>query len=343
MKRLLNTLFVTTQGAYLGKEGENILVRVEKTTAMRVPIHHLGQVVCFGRISLSPSAMELCAERDVAISMLTETGKFLAKIQGFTPGNILLRREQFRVADDPVRSLAIASNMIAAKISNCRSVVLRAVRDYPDFPDRRELEIVGTRLGSQMETLTKVESLDMLRGVEGDCARSYFAVFPKLIATPEGEFTFSERSRRPPLDPVNALLSFVYTLLTQDVRAACETNGLDPQCGFLHRDRPGRPGLALDLMEELRPFLADRLVLSLVNRRQVRPEGFKKLENGAVLMDDATRKTVLVAWQKRKQDELQHPFIDDRIAVGLIPHIQACLLARHLRGDLDGYPPFVWK
>ena len=343
MKKHLNTLFVTTQGAYLAKEGEALLVRVEKETKLRVPIHTIGGIVCFGQVSVSPPLMGMCGERGVTISFLTERGRFLARVQGPVSGNVLLRREQYRRADKPEAAASFARAVVAAKVANCRTVLQRAARDYPDNPGAAEIQTAAGRLGRNLDELKKELPVERARGVEGEAARTYFSVFDHLITAQKNEFRFEGRNRRPPLDNVNALLSFFYSLLMHDVRSALESVGLDPQVGYLHRDRPGRHGLALDLMEEFRPFLADRLALSLINRQQVKAKGFKQAETGAVLMDDDTRKEVLVAYQKRKQEEIQHPFLGEKVTIGLLPHVQAQLLARHLRGDLDGYPPFVWK
>ncbi|MGE5191279.1 MAG: type I-C CRISPR-associated endonuclease Cas1c [Deltaproteobacteria bacterium] len=343
MKTHLNTLFVTTDGAYLSKDGQAVAVRVGKDTRLRVPLHNLDGIVCFGRIGCSPILMGACAEAGVALSFLSQHGRFRAAVVGFTPGNVLLRRQQYRLADDPTGALDIAQAIVAAKIANCRSVLLRGARDTDDPARAERLQTAARRLGGDLENLDKAGTLDGLRGLEGDSANTYFGVFNDLISANSDAFRFTTRSRRPPLDPLNALLSFVYTLLTHDVRSACEATGLDAAVGFLHRDRPGRPGMALDLMEEFRPFFADRLVLSLINRRQVAPDGFKTLETGAVLMDDATRKALLVAYQQRKQETITHPFLGEKTSVGLLVHLQARLMARRLRGDLDAYPPFIWK
>ncbi|MFH1741354.1 MAG: type I-C CRISPR-associated endonuclease Cas1c [bacterium] len=343
MKRLLNTLYVTTQGAYLSQEGETVKVRVEHETKLRVPIHTLSGIVCFGQVSCSPPLMGSCAKRNVTISFLSQHGRFLARVQGPVSGNVLLRREQYRRADDDAVSAEIARTVVIGKIANSRTVILRALRDHPDNANSNAMENAAFRLARILDTLQEPVPLEIVRGREGEAARAYFGVFDNLITAQKEDFHFSERSRRPPLDNVNSLLSFLYSLLAHDVASALETVGLDPAVGYLHRDRPGRPGLALDLMEEFRPFLTDRLALSLVNRQQVRGKGFRKTESGAIVMDDGTRKEVLVAYQKRKQEELQHPFLGEKVAVGLLPHIQALLLARHLRGDLDGYPPFLWK
>jgi len=343
MKKHLNTLFITTQGAYLSKEGETVLVRVEKETRLRVPVHTLGGIVCFGNVLCSPFLMGFCAERDVAISFLTEYGRFLARVQGPVSGNVLLRREQYRRADDMDVSARVARSILTGKVANSRAVLRRALRDHPEKLDSASVEEAVRRLGHSLENVQSGPPLDTLRGIEGEAAHAYFSVFDHLIVAQKESFGFRERNRRPPLDRVNCLLSFIYTLLMHDVRSALETVGLDPAVGFLHRDRPGRPGLALDMMEEFRPFLADRLTLSLINLNQVQQKGFTQSESGAVLMDDETRKAVLVAYQKRKQDEIYHPFIEEKVTLGLLFHMQALLLARFLRGDLDGYPPFIWK
>jgi CRISPR-associated protein Cas1 len=343
MKKHQNTLFVTTAGAYLAKDGEAVAVRLDQEVRMRVPIHTLGAIVCFGQIGFSPYLLGLCGERGVAVSFLTENGRFLARLQGPTSGNVLLRREQYRRADDPTGTAALVRPILAAKIGNSRTVLLRALRDRPGHPDAGSLRTAAGRLAQHLQALAADLTVDALRGLEGSAARVYFEVFDSLIVQQKDAFFFRERSRRPPLDNMNALLSFLYTLLRHDFTAALESVGLDPAVGFLHRDRPGRPGLALDLMEEMRAYLADRLALSLVNLNQVRSAGFSRGESGGVVMDDDTRKTVLVAYQKRKNEEIVHPFLGEKTTLGLLPHLQAALLARTLRGDLDGYPPFLWK
>lgn len=343
MKKLLNTLFVTTQGAYLYKEGETVCVRVEGKDRLKLPICTIGGIVCFGQVSCSPFLLGHCAENHVAVSFMTENGRFLARLQGPVSGNVLLRREQYRRADDPTASAAIARSVLTAKIANSRTVLLRAARDHGDKTDFAILERAAETLSKILSRLSNDLAMEELRGMEGEAARAYFGAFNECITGDRESFFFHERSRRPPLDNMNALLSFLYTLLAHDVAAALEGVGLDPAVGFLHRDRPGRPGLALDIMEEFRPFLADRLALSLVNRRQVNARGFRKTESGAVQMSEETRKEVIVAWQKRKQEEIRHPFIGEAAPIGLLPHLQAMLLARNLRGDLDGYPSFLWR
>ena len=344
MKPLLNTLYVTTQGAYLARENEAVVVRIEKETRMRLPLHALDGIVCFGRVSCSPPLMGLCAERGVRIAFLTERGRFLARVEGKPKGNVLLRRTQYRLADDPKESARLARSIVVAKVMNSRSVLQRALRDHGDAKDGDALRRAVGRLRALLTELgDETLALDSVRGHEGEAARVYYAAFNDLITVGGEAFRFSGRSRRPPLDKINALLSFVYTLVRYDAESALASVGLDPAVGFLHRDRPGRPGLALDLMEEFRAFLADRLAASLVNLRQINPSGFQKTETGAVHMDDATRKQVIVAYQKRKQDDIRHPFLGETCKVGLLFHLQAQLLARHLRNDLDAYPPFVMK
>lgn len=343
MKKHLNTLFVTTQGAYLAKDGETVAVRVEREVRLRIPIHTIGGIICFGNVSVSPFLMGFCAKNGVGISFLTEYGRFLARVQGPVSGNVLLRREQYRKADDPAFSADIARSVLTGKIANCRTVLKRALRDHSAKMDAPLVEQTSKHLNQCLAMFQKDKPLDMVRGYEGDAAHGYFGVFNQLIVSQKEDFSFNERNRRPPLDNVNCLLSFIYTIVMHDVRSALECVGLDPAVGFLHRDRPGRPSLALDVMEEFRPFIADRLVLSLINLRQVQRKGFQKSDSGAITMTDDTRKTVLVAYQERKQEEIYHPFIEEKVTIGILFHIQALLFARHLRGDLDGYPPFLWK
>lgn len=343
MKKLLNTLFVTTQGAYLSKEGETVVIKIDGEISMRLPVHTLGGIVCFGQVSCSPYLMGFCAENGVAISFLSENGRFLAKVQGPVSGNVLLRREQYRRADNMNSSTEIAKSVLTGKIANCRTVLQRLLRDHSEKVDTDAISQASQKLSNAMRRLQMESSLDVLRGIEGESASAYFEVFDHLITSQKDDFFFHERNRRPPLDNVNCLLSFIYTILMHDVRAALESVGLDPAVGFLHRDRPGRYSLALDIMEEFRPYIADRLTLSLINLCQVQDKGFDKKESGAVLMDDETRKTVLVAYQKRKQQEIEHPFLKEKMAIGLLPYAQALLMARYLRGDIDAYPPFIWK
>lgn len=343
MKRLLNTLYVTTQGAYLSRVGETVTVRNDGDVKLRLPIHTLSGIVCFGQVTCSPPLMALCAERSVAITYLSVHGRFLARVQGPVSGNVLLRRQQYRTSDSPELASAIARNIVASKINNCRTVLMRSLREHPETAGTAGIADAHSHMAALLPRLNDEQSIDSIRGIEGEAARRYFHVFNHLITRNKEAFCFSERSRRPPLDNVNALLSFLYALLAHDARAALEAVGLDPAVGYLHTDRPGRPGLALDIMEEFRPLLADRIALTLINRSQVTPQGFARSESGAVAMDEATRKTVVTTYQERKQEELQHPFLSEKMAIGLLPHAQALLLARHLRGDLDQYPPFVWR
>ena len=343
MKRLLNTLYVTTQGTYLAKEREAVLVRTDNETKLRVPIHTLGGIVCFGRVSYSPAFMGLCGKNNVTVSHLTERGRFLARIQGPVSGNVLLRRQQYRKADEEPFCLRVARAIVSAKIANSRTSLLRAAREKPQSSGRSKIAQAAKYLARLVSALDDQQSIESLRGKEGEAAHTYFGVIGHMILAQREAFFLSERSRRPPLDNFNALLSFLYTLLALDVASALEAVGLDPQVGYFHRERPGRPSLALDIMEELRAYLVDRLALNLINKLQIKAKGFKQTESGAVMMDDRTRKAVIVAYQKRKQKLITHPFLDEKISLGLLPHAQALLLARHIRGDVDGYPPFVWR
>jgi CRISPR-associated protein Cas1 len=343
MKQHLNTLFVFTQGAFLKKENETVVVRIERKDKLRLPLINIGSIVCFGRVLCSPQLLGACAQKGIAITFMNEQGRFLAAVNGFTPGNVLLRREQYRRADELTAAAAIARSCIIGKLANYRTVLRRAVRDQTASEATERLERVTRRLDMTLKTLDARFNLDQLRGVEGDATSEYFSVFNDLIVVQKDDFVFSGRNRRPPMDRVNALLSFGYAMLTNDLRSACEACGLDAAVGFLHRDRPGRPGLALDLMEEFRPVIVDRLVLSLINRQQVKAKGFEINPGGGVQIEETTRKDFVAAYQKRKQEEITHPFLGEKMTLGLVPHIQARLLARHLRGDSDAYPPFVWK
>lgn len=343
MKKLLNTLYVTSQGSYLSKDGECVLIRGEDGTKRRLPIHVLDGIVCFGNVLCSPFLLGHCAKNNLAVSFLTEWGRFLASVRGPQSGNVLLRREQYRRADCPESSSHIARGILAGKLANSRLVLRRALRDHAERVATDRLQGAVDVLDDCIRRLATPMDLDEARGLEGQAANTYFGVFDELILKDEPTFAFQSRNRRPPLDRVNCLLSFVYTLLTHDVRSAIEATGLDPQVGFLHRDRPGRPSLALDLMEEFRSVIADRLVLSLINRGELGKDDFVVKESGAVVMDDDCRKKVLTAWQTRKADKVLHPYLNEKIPLGLVFHVQASLLARHLRGDLDGYPPFFWK
>jgi CRISP-associated protein Cas1 len=343
MKRHLNTLFVTTQGTYLARKGETLVARVEKETLLRLPLHTIESIACFGRVSMSPGLMGHCAELGVTVSFFSLYGRYLARVVGPASGNVLLRRSQYRLADDQDGTADVARSIIAGKVANSRTVLQRHLRDHASATGADDVREAVAKQRRILERLANPIPLDTARGLEGDAARIYFGVFKYLTLSDHDQFRFTQRSRRPPLDPPNALLSFCYTLLVHDVRSACEGVGLDPQVGYLHRDRPGRPSLALDLMEELRAVIADRLTLSLINRQQVEPKRFRRNEVGGVEMDDKTRKVVLAAYQQRKQTEITHPFLGEKVTLGLVAHMQARLLARFLRGDLDAYPPYFWK
>lgn len=343
MRKLLNTLHVMTQGAYLHRDGETVSVKVGPEAKLRVPVHTLEGLVCWGQVSCSPPVLSLCCERGVGISFLTEQGRFLARVQGPVSGNVLLRRQQYRMADGGDAALAVVRAIVMSKVANSRVVVLRAAREI-DNPKRQErLREAASRLSWIGIEAARSSSIDEARGHEGIAGQVYFSVFDELIVGDRDYFRFAGRSRRPPLDRVNALLSFIYALLRHDAESALESVGLDPAVGFLHADRPGRPSLALDLMEELRSAIADRLVLTLINRRQVQPEDFVDQQAGGILLEEATRKAVIGSWQMRKQEEIEHPFLGERIPIGLIPYVQALLLARFIRGGLDAYPAFLWR
>jgi CRISPR-associated protein Cas1 len=343
MKKMLNTLYVTTQGAYLNKEGETVVVNIERETRLRLPIHTLSSIVCFGQVTCSPFLLGHCAENGVAVSFMTGYGRFLARVQGPVAGNVLLRRQQYRQADDLAASARLARMFVLGKILNCRTVMARAMRDHGGKVNAEGIEKTLQVFSRVSRGLVNETALDNIRGIEGQAANDYFGHFNDLIVAQKVDFVFAGRNRRPPLDPVNCLLSFLYSLLYHDVRSALETVGLDPAVGFLHRDRPGRLSLALDLMEEFRPVLADRLALSLINLGQVKKKGFRVLESGAVVMDDETRKTLLTEYQKRKQVEVEHPFLKEKVPIGMLMFSQAQLLSRYLRGDLDEYPPYLWR
>ncbi|MXN67127.1 type I-C CRISPR-associated endonuclease Cas1 [Stappia sp. GBMRC 2046] len=344
MKKLLNTLYVTTESAGLRKDGENLVAEVEGGERARVPLHMLASVVVFGGIFVSPALMQTCAANGVTIVLLDRVGRFQARIEGPVSGNVLLRRAQYRQSDAPDE---IVRGMVMGKLANQRSVLMRALRDYgKEFEEdaKSRIEDAVARMARILRRVERAgEGAEVLRGAEGEAANLYFGVFDHLLRSPDPEIRFNGRSRRPPLDPVNAVLSFLYTLLTHDCRSAAESVGLDPAVGFLHRDRPGRPSLALDLMEEFRPILADRLALSLFNRRQLRARDFERRDGGAVLLSEDARRTVLSAWQERKREERMHPFLGEKAPLGLMPYLQAQMLSRHLRGDLDAYPPWFWK
>jgi CRISPR-associated protein Cas1 len=342
VKKHLNTLYITSDDAYLSKERETFVVEVNKQKVFQAPIHSIENIVCFGFKPLTPALMAFCAEHNVGISFLSESGNFLARVSGRQQGNVLLRKAQYVTADNECESLKIARPIIAAKVANYRNLLLRHQRNHPGVP-MDGVAKASERLGDRLPEIQHSETLDKLRGIEGECASTYFSVLSSLIAVQQEDFAFTKRSKRPPLDPANALLSFLYAILANDIRSAVETVGLDPQVGFLHQLRSGRPSLALDIMEEFRAYLGDRIMLNLINLRQVTRKDFEIRESGEVRMSDAARKTVITAYQKRKQEEVSHPFLGEKMTIGLLPHIQAQLLARYLRGDLPEYPPFYTK
>ncbi len=343
MQQLLNTLYITTEGAYVRVDHDTLKIEVEKETKLQVPLHHLGGVICFGDVMMSPAAMARCAEDGRFVVLLDRNGRFKARVEGPVSGNVLLRCAQHAAMSNSEQTLAIARNIVGGKIQNTRQVVLRGAREADDAADAVSLKATAEALGNALGRVPLCEDLDVLRGIEGESARAYFGTFDRMVKEDRQTFTLDGRNRRPPRDPVNALLSFLYALLMNDCVAAVEGVGLDPQMGFLHALRPGRAALALDLMEELRSVLADRLVLTLINRRQVAAKHFQARSGGAVHLEDEARKDVIVAYQKRKQEEITHPVLDQKMPLGLVPHIQARLLARVLRGDLEAYPPYVHR
>lgn len=336
MRRMLNTLYVTTQDSYLHRDGECVAVEHDGATR-KFPLHMLEGLVLRDRVMCSPALLGLCAERGVSVSWIRESGRFLASVRGPVDGNVLLRRAQYRMADDGAATAALARAFVIGKVSNARTILLRAARDRPDG----RLDAACARMADVLRRLEPDTSLAVVRGLEGEAAQAYFSAFPALIRDGDPAFRFSGRSRRPPRDAVNAMLSYLYVLLMHEARSALECCGLDPQVGFLHRDRPGRPGLALDLMEEFRSWLADRLVCTLINRGQVRAGDFRITESGAAEMNDDARATLIEQWQKRKQEEIMHPFLQEAIPAGMAFQVQARLLARRIRGDLDAYPPLA--
>lgn len=343
MKCLANALYITSPEAYLSLDGENIVIKKDEHTSTRIPLHNIENIVCFNWQGASPALMGACAERNIGLAFLTPGGRFQGRVHGKVRGNVLLRKTQYRLSEDEAQSICIAASFLIGKVYNSRKVLERALRDHALLVDKDTLGKASEFLKSTLPALQKCKHISELLAFEGSAAKVYFSVFDQLILQQKEDFRFEERNRRPPLDNMNSLLSFLYTLLVNECISALEGVGLDPYVGFLHQDRPGRPSLALDLMEELRPVFADRLALSLVNRKQITGKGFTQKESGGILMDDDTRKAVLAAWQERKKEEILHPYLKERLPFGLIPHVQALLLARHLRGDLDAYPPFFWS
>ena len=343
MRQLLNTLFVTSENVYLSLDGENVVANREGEIVARYPLHTLQSIVSFSYAGASPALMGACAKREIGLAFCSPRGHFLARITGPEQGNVLLRRMQYRTADDPAQSCRIARNMIFGKVYNARWSIERTKRDHALRIDGARFSMVSAQLQALLSQIAAETSQDSLRGLEGSGASAYFSVLDEMILQGKETFYFRERSRRPPLDAFNAMLSIAYSLLTHDCASALESVGLDAYVGYLHTDRPGRESLALDLMEELRPCFADRFVLTLVNNRILKPSDFEFRESGAVLLTDTGRRTFLQKWQERKKETITHPFLEEKLPWGLVPYIQSLLLARHLRGDLDAYPPFLWK
>ena len=343
MKPLLNTLFVTSEDVYLSVEGENVLANRDKQVVARYPLHTLQNIVSFSYSGASPALMGACAERGIGLAFCTPRGKFLARACGESSGNVLLRRKQYRVADDPESCCAVARNMIFGKLGNCAASIRRTMRDHAPRVAECGLDAAVYQIRELLPRVLAATDPEVLRGLEGVGASAYFGVFDHLLLSGKEDFFFRGRSRRPPLDRVNAMLSFAYSLLAHDCASALESVGLDSYVGFLHTDRPGRTSLALDLMEELRPCMADRFVLTLVNNRMIRPEDFQTQSSGAILLTEDGRRKFLKTWQERKRDTLTHPYLGEKMSWGMIPYVQALLLARFLRGDMDAYPPFLWK
>lgn len=343
MKKLLNTLYVTSENSYLSLDGENIVVFEDKKEVGRLPLHNLEGIVSFGYRGTSPALMGACADRNISLCYVTPQGKFLARVTGKIKGNVILRQQQYESSRDKEISLSIAKNCITGKIYNARWVLERAVRDHSLQINTDQVKTASVHLKQSLEYIRNSQSKEQLRGYEGEAASIYFGVFNELILQQKKDFVFCGRNKRPPLDNINAMLSFVYTLLTNQIASALECVGLDPYIGYLHTERPGRVSLALDLIEELRAPLADRFVLSLINKKVIKRKNFKTKENGAVIIDDEARKRLLTEWQNRKKETITHPFLKEKIEWGMVPYVQAMLLARYLRGDLDGYPVFLWK
>lgn len=343
MRKILNTLYVTSPDRYLSLDGQNIVVKEEKKEIARFPMHNFEAIVTFGYTGASPALIGACAEKGIDLTFMTRSGKFLATVVGESKGNVVLRKQQYRISDDETESLKIARNMIIGKVYNSRWVLERAKRDHPMRVDVDALTNASNFIQGELQKLPDAESLDSVRGIEGSVASEYFSVFDELILQNKDDFYFRSRNKRPPLDNVNALLSFVYSMLAKMCGYALSSVGLDPYVGFLHTDRPGRASLALDLMEEFRSVYADRFVLTLINKRIIEGSDFVKQENGAVVLKDTARKELLAEWQRKKQEEITHPFLEQKVPWGLVPFAQAMLLARYIRGDLDEYPPFLWK
>lgn len=343
MRKLLNTLYITSEDLFLSCSNDNVIVNRGSEVTARFPLLNLDGIVTFSYTGATPALMGECAKRGIQLTFMTPNGRFLARVNGMSQGNVLLRREQYRIADSETRSCLIARNMMVGKVFNCRWVLERALRDHALRINQASVKASSEHLHQVITQIQQAEELESLRGLEGEAAVQYFSVFNELILSQKADFIFDGRNRRPPQDNVNAMLSFAYSLLANDCAAALEANGLDAFVGFLHRDRPGRKSLALDLEEELRAPFADRLVLTLINNRTIQDKHFDRQESGAVFLNENGRRIFLKHWQEKKRDEITHPFLKEKMPWGLVPHVQSLLLARCIRGDLDAYPPFLWK
>lgn len=343
MKKLLNTLYVNTPDSYLSLDGENIVIFEKEQELGRIPLHNLEGVVSFGYRGVSPALMEGCVKRNISLSFLSPQGKFLARVSGKVQGNVLLRKKQYIEASNSEVALGISRNCILGKVHNARWVLERAVRDHGLQVNVEEVKKASDSLKQSLSVIAKCETIDQLRGYEGVAASTYFSVFNELILQQKKDFIFDGRNKRPPMDNVNALLSFTYTLLTSMVTSALETVGLDPYVGYMHTDRPGRVSLSLDLIEEMRAVFADRFVLTLINKKMITAKEFSKKEDGAIVLKDNGRIQLLTEWQNKKKESITHPYLGEKVEWGMIPFVQAMLLARFLRGDIDEYPPFLWK
>lgn len=343
MKKLLNTLYISSPDTYLSLDGENVVLSKERQEITRVPLHNIESIVTLGYSGMSPALLGKCADNSIGVSFLSRSGRFLANVVGSYCGNVILRKTQYKLSDDENACTEIARNMIAGKLYNSRWVIERATRDYPNSLDINKLKSVSAKLKDSIANLNDCKNTEQLRGIESEAATRYFSVFNDLILQQKEDFVFNGRNRRPPTDRVNALLSFSYTLLTSMTASALYCVGLDPYVGFMHKDRPGRVSLALDMIEELRAVFADRFVLTVINKKIVNKNDFFIKENGAVLLNDDGKKKIIKSWQNKKSLEIKHPFLEEKVEWGMVPYVQSLLLARCLRGDLDGYPPFMWK
>lgn len=343
MRKLLNTLYITSPDRYLSLDGENVVIQADSKEIGRVPLHNLERIMTFGYTGASPALMGKCAANGIELVFMSGSGRFIARVEGEVNGNVLLRRQQYRYADDKAQCLEISRNFVTAKLFNSRWTIERTLRDHPMRIDTEKFDICSQQLKKSIENARNANDIDSLRGIEGEAAQIYFSVFDDMILQQKDDFAFTTRNKRPPKDNVNALLSFAYSLAASMCTSALEAVGLDPYVGFMHTDRPGRRSLALDLVEEIRSPLCDRFVLTVINKKIISADDLEKREDGAVILTDNGRRAFITAWQKRKDDELKHPFLDEKIEWGNVAYAQALLLARYIRGDLDAYPPFMWK